>query len=68
MAIDGPEALQISVVGPLRRCMTRDSLQARTGLHGFCTVYEITFFGSTHPQLPFDMSIDLAETRYHGDR
>ena len=37
MAIGSLELTQISIDGTIRRCLERGSLQARTGLWGFCT-------------------------------
>ena len=46
MAIGSPEFMQISIAGPIRRCMKPGALSACTGLCGFCTDSGFTLLGS----------------------
>ena len=63
MAISSLELMQISVDGPIRRCMERGSLQARTGLWSFYTYARIIFLGS-----PFRSYLLISTVRWckHG--
>ena len=45
MAISSLELTQISVDGPIRRCLRRGSLQARTGLWVFAPTQGLYFWG-----------------------
>ena len=65
--IDSLELSQISIVGPIRRCMKPGSLPAHIAQCVYCTEWAITFLGSPYPQLLFDINIALVQTRYHGD-
>ena len=56
------------LVGHIRRCVNPVSLQARIGKYANCNDTRITFLNATFPQLPFDVNIDLEETRYHVER
>ena len=62
-----PNFTRISL-SALQASMKRGSMQACTGVGGSCTGQQITFLGSSYPQLLFDMKISLVQTRYHGDR
>ena len=59
---------QISIFGPVRRCMKSGTLQPRTGKCAFCTDIRITILGSPFSQLPFDMIIALVQTRYRAKK
>ena len=63
-----PEFPQISILGPVRRCIKPGSLQPHTEKCAFCTDVRITFLGSPFPQLPFDITIALVQIRYRGER
>ena len=52
---------QISIFGPVRRCMKPGSLQHHTGKCAFCIDTRFTFLGSPFPQLPFDIIIALVQ-------
>ena len=59
-----PEFPQISIFGPVRRCMKPGSLRPHTGKCAFCTDTPITFLGSPFPQLPFGITIAMVQTPY----
>ena len=66
--IGSPECTQISITGPIRRCMKLLTLPIRNGLWAFCTEAAFKFSGSPFFQLPFDINIASVQTRYHADR
>ena len=51
----------------IRRCMNPGSFRACSGQCVYCTDKALTFLGSAYPLLPFDINIDLVQTRYHCD-
>ena len=67
MAIGSPELSEFCIVGTIYRYMNAGSLKSRKPLYPYCTKSRIIFLGSRSQRLPFDIIIDLVQTRYHGD-
>ena len=68
MVIGSLEVSEVCIVGPIWRYMNAGNLKPRRGLYPFCTNPRIIFSCSAFLKLPFDISIDLVQTWYHGDR
>ena len=67
MGIGRAELSHISILGPILRPMKRGTLLPRSGKYGICTDLGNTFLDCPCPYLPFDITIALVQTLYHGD-
>ena len=65
-ATGSSEFAQISIDGPIPRCMKRSSLQARPGRCAYCTNARFTFLGSPSPFQPFDLNLISVQPLYRG--
>ena len=63
-ATGGSEFAQISIHGPIRRCMKRTSLQARPGRCAYCTNARFTFSCSPSPLHPFHLHLASVQPLY----
>ena len=68
MAIGSPVISEFCIVGTILRYLKAGCLKHRKPLYPYCTKSRNIFLDSPSLKLPFDMIIDLVQTRYHGDR